>query len=360
MKIKSLALVNFRSFVSKSFEFDKTTLLVGKNGLGKTSIIEAIYLLSSGNSFRAGKVIEMIRLGEILGRVKAKIIHGNEEKEQVELEAMLTRGEVQGKRTQYRLFSVNNIRRRKKEFIDKFSAVVFRPEDLRLVEGSPGRRRNFLDTALSQVSWRYQSALNVYEQALKKRNKLLFLVREGEQDKQILTYWNMQLIKHGEFVQNMRRELVDFLNTQEFEFNFNIDYQESLISAARINQYLEKEILVGHTLVGPHKDDFIVRYSLPKKGQEYLDINLLAYGSRGQQRLGVLWLKLGELAFVKSKLEFQPVLLLDDIMSELDDQSREIVLKLLERYQVVLTTADKDLVGEIKDRVSGIKIVELV
>jgi len=162
MIIKSLALQNFRNFTLSNFTFTKTNLIFGNNGIGKTSIIEAIYLLASADSFRALRVEEMIRLEADLGRVQGLIdledsaaVNGDEE---LKLEVMLTRGNVQGRRTQYRLFSVNDIRRRKKDFLAFFKAVVFRPEDLRLVEGSPSRRRSFLDNALSMVSDEYRLA----------------------------------------------------------------------------------------------------------------------------------------------------------------------------------------------------------
>lgn len=363
MLIKSLALQNFRNFTLTNFSFTKTNLIFGANGIGKTSIIEAIYLLASADSFRAGRVEEMIRLEADLGRVQGLIdledLENSEdgESEELKLEAMLTRGMVQGKKTQYRLFSVNDIRRRKKDFLAFFKAVVFRPEDLRLVEGSPSRRRSFLDSALSMVSQDYSSALSRYEQTLKRRNRLLQKVNEGKESVEALNFWNLNLVKNGEILQNLRASFIDFIREVVFPFELNIEYEPSLISERKLTEHLEKEIMLGHSLIGPHKDDFSLKFSQEEKGIN--DLSLLAYGSRGQQRLGVLWLKIAELQFLTDKIGYQPVLLLDDILSELDVHSKDMVLSLLANYQTILTTADADVLTDLRDRVKDLNIIIL-
>lgn len=355
MQIKSLALQNFRNFTLVNFNFNQTNLIYGVNGIGKTSIIEAIYLLASAESFRAGKVEEMIRLEADLGRVQGLIEVDAEE--DLKLEAMLTRGVVAGKKTQYRLFAVNDIRRRKKDFLAFFKAVVFRPEDLRLVEGSPARRRSFLDNALSMVSDDYRSALTRYEQTLKRRNRLLQKVNEGQESREVLNFWNLNLLRNGEILQRQRANFVDFIREVVFPFELNIEYEPSLISEKRMAEYLEKEIMLGHSLIGPHKDDFILKFSQEEKGIN--DLSLLAYGSRGQQRLGVLWLKVAELQFLTDKIGYQPVLLLDDVLSELDAHSKEMVLSLLSSYQTILSTADADVLDDLKEKVQNLNLIVL-
>lgn len=404
MFLRKLALQNFRNFSNQHWDFTQTTIFLGQNGSGKTSIIEAINLLASSDSFRAGKVEEMIRLGSELSRVQALFelessrpfspiyqdnLAKNEDKrsysisssnngnsnsnsnsnnssnnnnkkdslEELKLEVMLTRGMVAGKKSQYRLFSVNDVRRRRTDFLKNLSVVVFRPEDLRLIEGSPYRRRLFLNQTLSMLSWEYQRSLQQYEQILKRRNLLLQKVRDGEEEASILSFWNLNLIRHGEFLQRERENFIDFIREVIFPFELNIEYLPSLINDARLNKYLNKEILVGHSLIGPHKDDFLVKFSLPKKNIE--DLSLLAYGSRGQQRLGVLWLKIAELQFLHSRINYQPILLLDDIMSELDQDSKAMVLSLLENYQVVLTTADDDLAKELTKTIKHSQLIQL-
>lgn len=355
MLIQSLSLQNFRNFSMSTFDFAKTSLIYGINGSGKTSIIEAISLLASSESFRAAHVEEMLRLESELGRVQG--IFQIEADEEIKLEVMLTKGEVQGKKTAFRLFAINDVRKSKKKFLGNLAAVTFRPEDLRLVEGSPARRRGFLDTAISLVSERYRLALTSYEQTLRRRNRLLQQVREGEIAENVLNYWNLSLIKNGQILQSEREKFIDFIREVVFPFTLNIEYLPSLISNTRQEEYLSREIAAGHSLIGPHKDDFLLKFSDSNKGIE--DLSLLAYGSRGQQRLGVLWIKMAELQFLHDKIGFQPILLLDDIFSELDEKSKAMVLSLLNNYQSILTTADADVLAELKTAISDLKITIL-
>lgn len=358
MIIKSLALQNFRNFTLQHFSFAHSNLLFGDNGIGKSSVVEALHLLATAESFRANRIEEMVRLGAELGRVKAMIDWPvNQSIEEVVLEVTITRGLVQGRRTQSRLFAVNNIRRRRKDFLPYFKAVVFRPEDLRLVEGSPSRRRAFLDTALSMVFPDYQMALSRYEQVLKRRNRLLQSINEGREQRSILSFWDTNLLRAGELLQQRRANLIDFIRQVMFPFALNIEYQPSVLSQARLAEYLDREIIVGHSLIGPHKDDFLLKFSQEHKNIK--DLSLLAYGSRGQQRLGVLWLKLAELQFLTQQIGYRPVLLLDDIFSELDANSKEMVLSLLDDYQTIMTTADLDVVRELKDKIPNLQMFDL-
>ncbi|HCC84185.1 MAG TPA: hypothetical protein DEP87_00660 [Candidatus Pacebacteria bacterium] len=352
MQIRRLSVHQVRNFSAKSWQFGRVTVIVGANGSGKTTLLEAVALLGTAQSFRAGKIAEVIRLGQELGRISGEI---ETDGEVLSLELLLTRGLVQGQRTQSRLFSVNGVRRRKADFLGNLAVVVFRPEDLRLIEGSPARRREYLDLALSGVDFSYAEALTQYEKALKTRNRLLQLIQEGRQPQTTLTYWNQLLWKHGEVIQLKRRDFLAFLNQIGFALELGVRYEPSIISEQHLNDHLEKEILVGHSLIGPHKDDFVVHFpgsQMHLTGELATEaLALSAYGSRGQQRLAVLWLKLGELLFAETKLAQAPVLLLDDVMSELDSQSRAVVLGWLKKYQSVLTTAEAEILPEIKTQV---------
>jgi len=365
MFIKSISLQNFRCYKSNSFNFkNQTTVLLGLNGIGKTSIVEAVFLLSNGSSFRASRIEEMINFDQDLARVKALITNDDEgvdssldssldELDELELEMILTKGIVQGKKARRSVYLVNQIKRRKKDFVANFYAVVFRPEDLRLVEGSPGRRRNFMNAAIAAVDRNYSQAFKIYEQTLKRRNKLLFDIKEGKLKKSVLTYWNQSLIKNGQILQEKRKNFFEFLMTIDFPLDFSVDYQPSVISEKRIAQYIDKEMIVGYTLIGPHKDDFDIK--LKDLGNR----SLASFGSRGQQRMGVLWLKIGELEYLKRKIDRQPVLLLDDILSELDDVSRDKVLSLLGKGQAIVTTTDTTLIKIIEQKVGEINLVNL-
>jgi len=362
MVITGLALQNLRSHKNFTLKFlSKTTIIVGDNAIGKTSIIETLALLSTGNSFRANRIEEMINFEADLARVKGVVVYDsddiilhNKSIEKDEIEIILTKGIVNGKRTQHRLFSVNGVKRRKKDAVGKFYVVAFRPEDMRLIEGSPSRRRNFLNTILSMMYPEYESSLKNYEQVLKRRNKLLFQVKENQQPKTSLHFWNLSLIKHGQILQEFRKKFVASFIGVEFPVNFEIEYDPSIISQTRIDQYLDKEIVVGHTLVGPHKDDIIV-YINDEKRKLRLDM----FGSRGQQRLGVLWLKFCELEYLTTTTTKKTLLLLDDILSELDSDSRILALSVLKNYQSVVTTVDKNIVKEIQEHSVNSVVVKL-
>lgn len=350
MRIASLSLQNFRKFPSQVIEFDsQITVLLGLNASGKTSIIEAIHLLGTGESFRAGKVDEMIQFDQELSRVKVEVFL-TDEKESEHLEVLLTRGEVQGKRTAKRLYLRNDVKKKKSDVVGQLVSVAFRPEDMRLVEGSPGRRRQFIDMALSMLDRQYAWSLSTYEQALKHRNKLLLQVREGESPKTALHYWDLQLLKHGQILQNTRAEFLNSFRYVDFPLQFSVQYQISEISEARMQAYEAKSIAAGHTLIGPHKDDFIIKLE---------NVDVAIYGSRGQQRLAVLWLKICELAFLESKISDKPLLLLDDIMSELDNESREKVFSLMHNYQTVLSTTDRDFIDQLKEKGDNFSTVQL-
>jgi DNA replication and repair protein RecF len=347
MQLLGLSLQNFRNYANQTFFFSpKVSVIVAKNASGKTSIIEAVSLLSTGESFRAEEVADMIRFEEEIARVKAKIQENNEET--TELEVDLTRGMVQGKRVQSKLYSVNNVRRRKKDFTGHLYAVVFRPEDMRLIEGSPGRRRQFIDTLLSMSDPEYAVHLKTYEDALKRRNRLLDQIRDGQASRSVLQFWTQLVIKHGEAVQEKRRQLFSFFPGVQFPASFEIKYEASVISEERMNEYAEKEIMVGHMLIGPHKDDFIVNLIL-HDGQFH---NVAQFGSRGQQRLAVLWLKTAELQYLQQERGVRPVLLLDDILSELDKEHRQYVLSLVSENQSIITTTEERFLEEIQEKTS--------
>lgn len=341
MSVHALSLSNFRSYTQQVFQFHPLmTVIVGENASGKTSVLEALHLLSTGKSFRASKIEEMVSFGSELARLQARVT------DLEELEVMLTRGLVQGRRAPSTLFSLNGAKKRKKDVIGQLLTTTFRPEDMRLVEGSPARRRQFLDTPLSLVSSSYAYSLKTYDEALRKRNRLLLKIREGEMSRQVLKYWDLQLIKHGQIIQELRRQFVFFFQNVDFQVPFYLEYDWSEMSESRLQKYAQAEIGAGHTLVGPHKDDLIVRIRLDaKKNPEPVDVAV--YGSRGQQRLAVLWLKLGESLFVRERTDQAPVILLDDILSELDEEHRRLVLELFKSNQVILTTTEQHLVQEI-------------
>jgi DNA replication and repair protein RecF len=352
MKLERLTLENFRSYSKQVFNFGQHTVVVAANGSGKTNLLEAIYLLSSGKSERAGEISEMIKFGSEIGSVTGIV---EDQDERIELSVVLTRGSYMGKPVPKRRYLVDGVARAQSKFVGRLSAVMFRPEDMRLVEGSPPRRRHLLDDTLSMVYPDYDRALSVYEASLKRRNKLLDGIREGVVKREQLNYWDQSIIKNGNILTDYRRTLLFYLSEVKTSFGeYQLEYEASTISPTRLEQYKEVEVAVGYTLVGPHKDDFIIR-SQTSDVRFQGGRDLMKYGSRGEQRLAVLFLKLGTLKFIEEKLKIKPLLLLDDIFSELDEQHRAEVVAMTEGRQTIITTAEEEMI----QIVSGADIIRL-
>lgn len=338
--------MNFRSYENSEFVFSEgINVIYGQNATGKTNILEAIYLLSLGESFRARKIDEMVRFGNEWGRISGEV---EDERGVKKLDIMITKGEINGKRVAKRKFMVDEASKRRKDYLGNLPTVLFRPEDLEVLSGSPDGRRNFLDQVLLQVSVEYATSFGVYGQALRRRNKILDAVREGVANKHSLTFWSGLLIKHGQVMTEKRSELIGFINhlwdRSDLFNNLSIEYDKSIISENRLEQYKNEELAAGYTLVGPHKDDLSVEMKMKLGDKGEIKRDLGRYGSRGEQRMAILALKMGEVYFLEELLSDKPILLLDDIFSELDDDHEAEVLRVMEGRQVIVTTADeKDL-----------------
>jgi len=340
--LTNISLSDFRNYENKSFDFsDGVTVIAGENAKGKTNILEAIYLLGVGESFRAKRTEEMVRFEQELGRVSGEV--SLSKKDSVILEVVVNGGVVMGKIVNKRKYLVDGVSRRRKDVLGFLPLVLFRPEDVELISGSPDVRRKFLDRLMIQVDKEYEHSLSTYEQALRRRNKILDAVRDGKASRYSLTFWDGLLIKHGEVIQTKRRELTDYINNlfekSELFKKLKIVYDLSVINESRLAQYAEAEVAVGYTLVGPHKDDLII-----KEGSR----DLLTYGSRGEQRMAVLALKMGEIYYLEEKGKKKATLLLDDIFSELDDVHKQEVLRVMQGRQVIVTTADTEDVNLFK------------
>lgn len=335
MGLKKITLSDFRNYENKVFEFSNgVTVIAGENAKGKTNVLEAIYLLGVGESFRAKRTEEMVRFEQELGRVSGEI--SLSKKDVMNLEVVVNGGMVMGRTVNKRKYLVDGVSRRRKDILGLLPLVLFRPEDIDLVSGSPDTRRKFLDRLMIQVDKTYEHGLSTYEQALRRRNKILDAIRAGATSRYSLTFWDGLLIKHGQLIQDKRRELVEYINSlfgkSELFNKLKINYDVSVISESRLAQYADAEVAVGYTLVGPHKDDLII-----KEGTRDLSI----YGSRGEQRMAVLALKMGEIYYLEEKGRKKATLLLDDIFSELDEEHKKEVLRVMAGRQVIVTTADE-------------------
>lgn len=356
MILNKIKFSQFRNYKESEFELrDGVNVVTGKNASGKTNLLEGVYLLATGNSFRAKLIDEMVLFGEEMGRVNGMLTDKNE---QIQIEVVVTKGEVGGQKTLKRKYYLDGVSKRKKDFMGTLRVVIFRPEDMDMLTGGPDIRRSFMDEVLSQVSESYERSLSTYTQALRRRNKLLDAIREGLVSRYSLAFWDSLLIKHGMSLTEDREKLTSFINNlwgrSELFNQLKMVYDKSLINEARLEQYRDEELAAGYTLVGPHKDDFRIQ-NIEVRSQNETGRDLAIYGSRGEQRMAVLALKLGEIYFNEEMGGDKPLLLLDDIFSELDEIHKKEVLRVMLNRQVIVTTAVK-LDVELFE---GAKIIEL-
>lgn len=337
MILTSVNLRNFRSYQKQTFEFSPgITLIIGPNTAGKTNLLESIFMLATGKSFRADQDREVVRWGAELSDVSCQL----SAKDVIKLEIKVTTGEVLGQKTPLKKYLVNGIARRSIDFVGNLRAVLFWPEDLELVTDSPSLRRRYLDSVLVQVDREYRRNLLSYERGLRQRNRLLDLINEGRAHRHQLEFWNELLIRSGGYLTDQRMAFIDFVNDSKLSIHsYQLAYAKSVISESRLEQYKDEELAAKVTLVGPHRDDVIFMLN---------DKELSKYGSRGEQRLAILWLKLAELIFIETKMGDRPVLLLDDIFSELDTEHRDLVFKLMDKQQTIITSADDEILTLIK------------
>lgn len=343
MYIKTLSLENYRNYTYLDLTFTHgLTILVGENAQGKTNLLEAIFLLSLAKSHRTNHDHEMIHWDQDFARIKSEIIT---EHYSVPLELSLNN---KGK-----IAKVNHIEQEKlSDFIGKLNVILFAPEDLQLIKGPPSLRRKFIDSELGQAYPVYLQALLNYQRVLKQRNKYL---KETFQTGFDATYFDIlteQLVDYAVTIIHHRIKFIQRLETiaqpihtilsnnrDKLSLDYlghltHIDYESADINKEFLdyykkNIYRERERKV--TLFGPHKDDLGI-YLNGKSGQ--------FFGSQGQQRTIVLSLKLAEIEILHDLTGEYPVLLLDDVLSELDDQRKYLLMTHIEnKVQTFLTSA---------------------
>lgn len=330
---------------------DKVTLFVGKNAQGKSNILESIYFLATSKSPRAERDVQLIKKDEGYCIVEGEVEEGGERtKIEVTMQRIVNGVEENGlveKRTK-----VNGISRRVLDYIGNLSVVFFSPEDINLVTGAPSLRRWYLDITLAQTDRSYKKAISVYCTALTSRNRVLKRIREGLSRIDELDFWTDQLIESGGVVSSKRQEFFEYVKSYLAEKDwseFSYSYIPSDITAQRIKEYQSRELASGNTLIGPHRDDFIFLLK---------DQNLASFGSRGEQRTAVLKFKMGELGFVKKVKQSTPVLVLDDIFSELDLSHRQLVSELIFDQQTIFSALETENLPEGLQKVVKVVRVE--
>ncbi len=337
MQVTSLELENFRNYAALRIEPGAgLNIFVGLNAQGKSNLLESLYILATSKSTRAAKDTELIKFDQPLARVKADVLR--DRGTDVEIELMLSQTEKKAAR-------VNGVRHtRLAEVIGQVNAVLFDSGDLEIIRGEPAVRRRFLDLEISQTSPRYVHALGSFRKALEQRNRLLRDLRDGRAGadaRESLPAWNAQLVQHGSRLIERRRLFLDRLASLAQEVHRNLSdgrdalqivYQPSfplddLTDAeaiqARFHAALDAvaldELARGTTLRGPQRDDVLFTVNAQ---------DCRSFGSQGQQRTVALALKLAERQLIEELVGEPPLLLLDDVLSDLDDARRRLLFDL--------------------------------
>lgn len=350
MQIIQLKLLNFRNHKKIELDFKKTNLLLGANGSGKTSVLEAIFLLSTTKSPRTARNQELINITAKKSYLELVLIKPKKTIKTIRLE--LDRRPENGRKT----FSLDGILTEPKDIIGVFKAVYFSPETLEIINGSPSERRRFIDILLSQTSHTYLTDLIEYKKILINRNKLLKEIVFKKRDRDEIIFWDMKLVEFGSKIMRARKEVLHILSQplaryyqtitnkkkQKLEIyyhpSFSVTAGEDIESvfSQRIASEIDFELKYGNTLYGPHRDD--IRFLF--QGHD-----VASFCSRGEIRSIVVALKLAEADYIKKKTGDLPVILLDDIFSELDrERSLALSSLILNNYQSIITSTAKDLI----------------
>lgn len=360
MKLAKLQLENFRNYSSYLHEFapDKDcTIIVGPNGKGKTNLLEAIYVLSLGKSFRALFQDDLINWDNAYMRCHCSIKRDNES---LDLEVFYSNAPIRRKN-----FKRNGVSMKNSEYLGNLLTVLFHPEDLNMLYLSPSLRRRYLDIVLCQTDKKYLYALFKYKKVLKQRNALLHKIREtrfkGVDIKNLLAdldAWNTEFIEFADVIIQKRTKFIQLLADQiekayrsisgqnenisiEYQNNLQQPYQDELLSRR------DKDIYRAESSAGPHRDD--LKFCI--NGKE-----IASSASRGEFRTLLLAIKLGEIEYIKAKTGQNPVLLLDDVFSELDIERRKQLLNAIKGCQTIITTTDIGELAEIAQHSTCIEI----
>lgn len=336
MYIKNIKLQNFRNYIKQEITLEKgINLFYGNNAQGKTNVIESIFLCSIGKSFRAKKDKELI----------------NFEKNNLFLEINYEKKDRTGKikyliQNDNKEIFVNDIKLKKlSELLGNINIVLFSPEDINIIKDGPDKRRRFLNILISQLRPNYVYVYNLYQKTLEQKNTYLKKITIDRKDDDLLNIYDEKLAEYAEVINKYRNEFINKLKEKTENIHKNVTEEKETLKIKYISdcyekeKYLlalksnrEKDIERGFTSCGVHRDD-IYFFINGKK----VDV----FGSQGQQRTTILTLKLAELEVIKDEIGESPVLLLDDFMSELDNNRKMNFLKNIKNTQIIITCTDE-------------------
>lgn len=360
MIIKSLELKNYRNYKYLELGFDKNiNILYGDNAQGKTNILEAVYMAASARSHRASKDRDIIKFGEDEAHIK---LFFQKKGSPFKIDMHIKKNKAKG-------IAVNLVPiKRASELFGMVKIVFFSPEDLNLIKKGPSERRRFIDFELCQLDKLYIKALISYNKALIQRNKLLKDYSKKSEFYDMLDVWDIQLVNFGSIIINLREKFLSDLNcimpdihyrltgkkeviSLHYDKNTSVDNFENMLKKSR-----ETDVRLKMTNVGPHRDD--ISFLIDGKSENGSLIDLKIYGSQGQQRTAALSLKLAEISLVNKLSGDYPILLLDDVLSELDINRQKQLMSYIDNIQTIITcTGLEDIIKQSFDinRVINIK-----
>ena len=337
MIIKSIELTNYRNYDNLELSFDKgVNILYGDNAQGKTNVLEAIYLSATTKSHKGSKDKEIIEFNEEESHIRS-IIERHDLEYRVDMH--LRKNKSKG-------IAINGQKIKKAaELVGLLNVVFFSPEDLSIIKDGPSERRRFIDMELCQLDKSYLYYLSQYNKVLINRNKLLKDIVFDASLKETLDIWDEQLIQYGIQIIKRRAEFIKELNTIIFDIHKKLSGDREILVleyepdvkaeefATKLKSSRERDLKLSQTTYGPHKDDCIFMIN---------DCDIRKYGSQGQQRTAALSLKLAEIEFVKKITKDTPVLLLDDVLSELDSNRQNHLLNSIGDIQTIITCTGLD------------------
>lgn len=353
MIIRSIELRNFRNYENLNIEFDEgTNILYGDNAQGKTNILEAAYMSGTTKSHKGSRDKEMIRFEQPEAHIRT-IVEKNEKHFQIDMH--LRRNGSKG-------VAINKIPIKKaSELFGILNIVFFSPEDLNIIKNGPAERRRFIDLELCQLDKFYLSDLTNYNKVLNQRNRLLKDIAYRQDLLDTLSVWDMQLIDYGRKIIAKRKIFVDELNRIIQQIHSNISggkenlllkYEpniDDIFFEDELSRAKNKDLKLCQTTVGPHRDDML--FSID-------GVDIRKYGSQGQQRTSALSLKLSEIDLVRKSIHNTPVLLLDDVLSELDSNRQNYLLNSITDIQTIITCTG--LEEFVKNRFQIDKIFQVI
>lgn len=353
MIIKSIELQNFRNYEDLNISFDEgTNIFYGDNAQGKTNILEASYLSGTTKSHKCSKDKEMIRFGEQESHIRTVVVKKDKE---YQIDMHLKNNRSKG-------IAINKVPIKKaSELFGILNMVFFSPEDLNIIKNGPAERRRFLDSELCQLDKIYLSDLTTYNKILNQRNKLLKDMVYRPDLKDTLPVWDMQLVETGRKIIRRRKQFVDELNEIVHDIHYRISGEkedlllqyepsiEDIFFEDELSRVKERDMRQCMTSVGPHRDDLLFSIG---------EVDIRKFGSQGQQRTSALSLKLSEIELVKRSIHDTPVLLLDDVLSELDSNRQNYLLNSIHDTQTLITCTGLD--EFVKNRFQINKIFKVV